>query len=721
MKAWVTMLALLLPSLLAAEDVRERATVSAVEIALAARDKSGSPIRDLGKNEVRVYEDGKEQKIDLFVPVDLSRRSDAPLPAPAIRRNFILFFDATFNTPGSLLRAKDAASRLVTTMLPEGDQAAVYAFTSSKGVFMVANFTADRRLLLSAIESLGIDQGLAAAADSAGFFSQDMLRAPLDPRLYALALANESERSSRNAALAQWVREMAAIAKINSGDAYKRAVASYLENIRNFARSLELFPGRKDLIFFSTGFDTKVFGARDLREVAEEAELVAKGDFVDMAIQGEARARDLGVELAAMFDQATKYFTSSDCKVFTVDTAGLGNDSNLDFADAPSTDPHAAGRRQASLFSLAKETGGHFYKNINDLDQVLADILKITESFYLLTYAPPQRAPSKSPAFHTIKIDVTRADVELNYRKGYHDMRPFRDLTPDERRLQLAEIIDNNLARDAVSFVAQGLVFPEAGGRCPAAFVVQIPGAQFESQDSELPLEVYAFALGPEGRFESYAHGICRVLAADAAGKLQGNGVRYADVMSLRPGIEYQIRVLVRNNINGDVGTRTISITTRSSGNAFAMATPFFITPKTGWLDVIGYDPKKPPPRAGQTGEEFPVSYRDKPCPVEIFPNLRDGRKRGLLIKLFNFSSDITTKRPDIHISWEVIDDAGKVLAAPRYRLLEPPYRPSDARVEYLFELQTGDLPPGSHWLKVQAGDNQTQQSVTEWVPLQAQ
>lgn len=716
MKGWVAVLAALLAVPLSGEDVKERASVLAVEVALSARDRDGGLVGDLRKEEVRVYEDGKEQKVELFVPIDLRRRGEANLPAAAVRRNFILLFDATFNTPGALLRARDAAATFVQRQLPEGDQAAVYALTAGRGVSMVANFTSDRRLLLSAIESLGLERGFDIAADSAGFFNQNMLGAPIDPRLYALVLANGSERDARDAAIAQWVKDMTAMAKLTSDEAYRTAVERYLETMRAFARALELFPGRKLLIFFSGGFDTKVFGARDMRELAAEGEMAAIGEFASIPMGGVSQTRDL----AGMLDQTVKYFASSDCRVYPVDATGLSSDSNLDFPDHSSANPQAVGRRQASLYSLAKDTGGKLFKNMNVLDEALAEILELSDSFYLLTYSPPPRPPKKDPAFHSIRIEVGRAGIDLTYRRGYNDARPFRDLSVEARRLQLAEIIDNDIARDSVSFWAQGLVFPERRGQCPVAISVQVPGEQFEEEEVDLPIEIYAFASGPEGRIESYAHGLCKVPAADTKGRLQESGLRYCDTMLLRPGVDYQIRVLVRNNLTGDVGTRTLKITPRSTTGALAMATPFFIVQKSNWLNVIGYDPRNPPPRAGQAGDDFPVSYRGKSCPAELYPDLQDGGTRALLIKLYNFSSDPTTKRPDVHLNWEILDEAGKVLAAPRFRLLEPWYKPSESAVEFLFQVQGGEFPKSAYWLKIEAGDNQSHQSVAEWIPLRS-
>lgn len=710
--------AMISPLTTAAQQPREEAAAFAVELAVSARDKDGRPIMDLKREEIRVFEDGREQKIEHFLPIDLTKPPE-DLPPQITRRNFILFFDVTFNTPAALSRAKQAAVKFVESKMPDGDQAAVFAFSALKGVFMVSNFTSDRRLLLAAVHSIGIERVFDTAADSAGFFNPLLMRAPMDPRLYSMGLGSGSSTPGESSALAQWVRDMNALARRDSIDAYRAAVSFYLERMRQFARSLEMFPGRKFLIFFSTGFDTNVLGVRDLNDMAREGELRAMGDFEALAALDDARSRDVGMDLRIVFEQAMRYFASSDCRVFPVDASGLAGGDTLQLTEDRASDPHATGRRQASLFSFARETGGKLYKNLNAIDEALADILSLTDSFYLVTYTPPHREPKKTPAYHSIKIECERDGVEVSCRRGYNDARPFRDLTEQERRLQVAEIVNYDLRQDGVAFDAQLLQFPVSQGSNPVALVLQVPGQQFPREKIDMTLEIFAFALGPEGRFEAYVHGYVRVPGADLEGKLQEAGIRYSDAMALRPGIPYEVRILIRNNLTGEVGTRTLDVTTLATASSFAIATPFFVAAESLWLNVLGYDPTKPPVRVQQLPGGFPLRYGGRPCPVEIYTGRRQGARLALLLKLYDLSPDRAARRAEVvHIAWEVLDAAGAIVARPPFKLVQSPIRADGGCVDYLFEFDPAALPEAAAWLRIQATDSVTKQVVSEWVSL---
>ncbi|MBI2840716.1 MAG: VWA domain-containing protein [Acidobacteria bacterium] len=704
----------------AADQPKEEAGVSVVEVPVFVRDKDGNAVMDLKLEDFKVWEDGKEQKIELFFPIDLNKRDEQKLPPPVTRRNFILLYDVTFNTPAALVRGQEAGYKFVDTMLPADDRAAVYAFSTLKGVFMVCNFTSDKNLLRSAINSLGVQRKFDTVIDSAGFFNESMVlsEAPIG------MLGGEETEAKPGAVAkvytAQWMREMNAKVNRDNEQYYRDTVGIYLENIRTFARELELLPGRKFLILFSTGFDTKAFGVRDIRDTAQEAETFVHGDFETMAASGEAQAREIATDLSDLMEQAMNYFSSSDCRIFALDAAGLASDSNLDFTLQTTSDPQATGRRQASLFSMAKETGGKLYKNSNEMDSALTDVLDTTESFYLLGYTPPARSGRKPGEFHKIKVEVTRPGVDFTYRPGYHDARPFSELSGDERLTQIAQIVNDGSSLNAITMKAQALLFPEEEGLSPVAVAVELPGTQFAKEKRELQIELYAFALGPEKRFEGYAHGFSRVSAGDAGGKLQQNGIRYTDVMLLRPGREYEIRTIVRNNLTGDIGTMSLKVTTKSDPKAFSVATPFFVPSKSNWSNAVGYDPQKPPARIARHGIEFPVTYRGKSCAVELHPDIQDGKDRALLIKLYNFAFEAGSKEPDLGINWEILDTSGRNLAQPQFKLLERPNRVSDTMVEYIFDLRAANLPSGLCWLRVTATDNMTKKSVVEWVPLEA-
>ncbi|MEW6363409.1 MAG: VWA domain-containing protein [Acidobacteriota bacterium] len=697
---------------------REEAGASIVEVPVFVQDEKGRPVPDLKQEDFKVYEDGNEQAVTLFLPVDLGRRVEENLPAQLVRRNFIFFFDATFNSALGLMKAKDASLRFVDSQMDPQDRAAVFAFSTLKGVFMIANFTSDKTLLRSAIESLGFDRRFDTSADSAGFFNQVLLQPEVEPGMFlepGKDLHAEIDVKSR---IVEWVRDMNAFTQRIDEEFYRNTVAAYLDGLRTFARGLEFFSGRKYLIYFSGGFDTKVLGARDIRETTDEAEDFASGNFEKLVLSGSAEKREIPRELSDAMELAVRSFAASDCRVYPIDATGLESDPNMTLIDQGVRDPKAMGRRQASLFSLAEETGGKLYRNINDLNRPLASIVDETRSFYLLGYNVPARAAGEAGRYHRIKVDIRRPDVKFTYRPGYHDPRPFREFTAEERRLQVAEVISNNQTMNSIRLQAQVVAFPEKDGRSPVAVIVQVPIDQFSLAQGNPPLEIFAFALGPEGNHEAYAHGFCNVRMADTEMRSRNRGIRYSDILVPASGRSYEIRIMVRNNDSGEIGTTSIRATTLKDSGRFTMATPFFVPSSSEWINIMGYDPEKPPVRVASLGTDYPVSFEGKPCPVELFPDIQDGGSRGLLVKLYNFATGDANNEPDISVRWEIADVARNVIGQPQFKLLGRSLDREENRLEYLFDIRARGIPSGPYWLKVTATDNTSGQVATGWVPL---
>jgi len=68
--------------------------------------------------------------------------------------------------------------------------------------------------------------------------------------------------------------------------------------------------------------------------------------------------------------------------------------------------------------ALAEETGGTAFYNRNDLHQAVRTALDDTRDVYSLSYSPQDF--SEDGSFHRIRLETSRRDVELRYRRGYY-------------------------------------------------------------------------------------------------------------------------------------------------------------------------------------------------------------------------------------------------------------------------------------------------------------
>ena len=71
--------------------------------------------------------------------------------------------------------------------------------------------------------------------------------------------------------------------------------------------------------------------------------------------------------------------------------------------------------RQDVMSDLAHETGGEAFFNMNDLSGIMARSIDAGGNYYTLAYAPEDRNGCN---IRPIKVQVSRADVKLIYRRG---------------------------------------------------------------------------------------------------------------------------------------------------------------------------------------------------------------------------------------------------------------------------------------------------------------
>jgi len=150
-----------------------RVDVDLVTIEVYALDSKGKPVRNLKKEDFRLFEDGKEQEIISFDAVDeKTNMPAAPLPVADSgdfhhgKTVLIVFDDSTI--PALYFKtSRDIASRFVREHMQPDDLFAVACWNMSMQVFQ--NLTDDREEVLAAIART-------AHSPTVGGFIEDMLR-----------------------------------------------------------------------------------------------------------------------------------------------------------------------------------------------------------------------------------------------------------------------------------------------------------------------------------------------------------------------------------------------------------------------------------------------------------------------------------------------------------------------------------------------------------------
>jgi VWFA-related protein len=387
-----------------------RVPVDVVVVSARATDKEGKPVSDLRAEDFRVFEDGRPQTIHTFsVESDAGQTSASnagdlaetqklspPLRADGETRfvSFV-FDDAIVPAFADLVRAKETVRKFVEDGLAPEDAVAVMAasgrFQSSfskdrveilkqletaSGKFNSSQALNSECPKLSPVEALSFSRGLVDPVTKEVFIQHTIDCAGYDPSRPSDRL--EAEKLLRSQA-------------IHQNEEYQFRTRSLLHNLRQYLRSLKHLEGKKLVIVFSGGF-----AAGDVRYELQ--------DIVTMALKG-------GITLNAV--DARGLYTVTDP---ANEPGPKGSSGELQMAKTMGRISEMSMQKEP-LAQLAGETGGLFVHNTNDLAAGLKQIFERNSFNYLLTYASP--ATKANGGYHSIKLEVLRPGVHLDYRKGY--------------------------------------------------------------------------------------------------------------------------------------------------------------------------------------------------------------------------------------------------------------------------------------------------------------
>ena len=133
-------------------------------------------------------------------------------------------------------------------------------------------------------------------------------------------------------------------------------------------------------------------------------------------------------------------------------------------------------RSQDTLYSLAKDTGGHAMFDYNDLSLGIAQAAQSMTSYYMLGYYSTH--PASDGRFHRSASRCAAATGELAYRQGYFSDKEFAKFTAadKERQLEEALMLDNPVTDISIAMEVNYFQLNSAEYFVPVA--VKIPGSE---------------------------------------------------------------------------------------------------------------------------------------------------------------------------------------------------------------------------------------------------
>jgi VWFA-related protein len=434
-----------------------------VEISVVVQGRDG-PVADLRKEDFTLLDNGKPQRIDLFVVSDTrtqKQTSAIPMPpgtasnlwnaageipksatvilfdmmntsndgvnrdataagrvtlprnAGAAVRDTIAVMGGSTNNLNALRDQNDAIKQLVRYLrtIREGDRVAL--FVLGYRLHVIQDFTADTNVLLRAAERL-------KALDLAGIEVSTQAQ---------LATLLEPPPISNMDGSVTYIGTPGFADSIVITSAINRATAT-ADAFEAIARHLSGLPGRKNLVWMSAGFPFKP-------QVSER--------IVGVQAQAVSQTPD---DFSSQLNRASKSLNDANVAMYPVDYQGLD------------------GSYPEVMMRLAHATGGTVAYRTNDLSgAVRAAVADGDVSYTLGFYPTDERYDGK---LHDLKVRVNRKDVELRYRAGYYSAPKV--LTEKQRQLLVGELLESNANSSQIGLVASG----EPDSATPGSFKVTI-------------------------------------------------------------------------------------------------------------------------------------------------------------------------------------------------------------------------------------------------------
>lgn len=516
-----------------------------VQVPVVVTDKSGHHIQKISKDQFTVFEGGKEQKIAAFEEIAANDSNPLPPSPPGVFRNAGIEFHQTqavtviaidsVNTPFlDQLTARQALVKYLADNLKPGPLLAVVVM-SSKGMRVIQGLTSSPEPLIDALNrasgQLAVTEGISPSVQTA-------IAGPSDALITPNGFRSLYDFVSRGDILAAQFQQ-------------ERAIEMTMRSFLQVAWSLTGVPGRKSLIWATSGFPFYL---------------------------GSPGMVPRTGRLATLYEHALEALNDAHIAVYPVDVRGLV--STAPGADLRGGKGGAAYARylqnrewllQSTLDTLqefSQMTGGRAFYNSNDLAEGFRRAVEDSSAYYLLGYY--LNTSNDKPGWRSLKVKLQQKDTVVRAPSGFL-------VTNGAMNPQTTKEADLEFALDS-PFEASGIPIwmqwkpvsgdatsatgeEKAGDTKKVAFELHFPGDIIGTQGDQNAIELDIFAivetLGTKVTVgKPIQHTMKANFPPELLAKVRVQGLKYSSDLPLASG-KYAVRFVVRDNVSGRVGSIT--------------------------------------------------------------------------------------------------------------------------------------------------------------------
>ena len=691
----------------ATEDrFEETSDVVAIEVPVNVIGRDGQPVRGLTAEDFEIFDDGDRQTLTGFEVIDLSsteaetRRMETArveqLGAGA-RRHFLLLFDLSFSSPTAILKARLAARDFLLSSLHPSDLAAVATYSLETGPKLVLTFTPDRAQLARAIDTLGMRSTIDAR-------ERDPLRFMIDRGEESLLRGGASSgtgtgadlRAQRDQAVSEQLQALTFSADQSQRSFEVSRITGYSRALAEMARALNAVQGRKHVLLFSEGFDSRLLLGHGVGDGGAEADAAnAIGGRIQF-VDNDARYGNTGLQkdIGRMIEE----FRRADSVIQAVDVGGLRGP-----ADATARAGTVNG--QESLFYMANETGGELFKDANNLGEQLDRVLTRTSLTYLLTFQRSDLEHDGDSRRLRVKVKAPQAQgARVAYRVGYYAPRPYQELSQLEKNLLAADGIVHAESRRDIQLGVLAAPFRANESQAYVPVIIEIGGRGLLAghKEDKLDLELYTYVADKEGKIRDFFTQSVSLDIKNGREALERTGIKYYGHLDLTPG-DYHVRVLVRNGNTGRTGVEAVTVSIPAWSKAEPhLLPPLFMEADAGWLMIREQDGKDE-----QASVVYPFVVKGEPYVPAARPVLSAGKAVSLCLVGYNLGAG------DLKLEAHVTASDGKTLDGGRLSLVERTATGISGLDKMLATFQPTGLGAGDYVLKIAVRDGNGLQEIS--------
>ncbi len=575
----------------AKEEAVIRVETRLVEVSVVARDSHGQAIKNLTKDDFKLYDNGKEIPIEVFSGLPATPTAVEPLPPNVFSNRVqgaqpivtVVLLDGLNTAFQDQAWARAEVVRFLEELRPE-DRVAIFALGERLDVLQ--SFTSNPQLLLAALRNAKIrnprEVGGSAPPqsnwDEADTASVNVMGSPVPSSVDPSATVSTTTSAPAGAGTSASAGAAAGASMGAAGEAAAMAqmeaimsqfqghqsayfevdrVQRTLDALMAIANYLGQFPGRKNLIWVSSSFPVSV-------------------GFVGNRQPGDTRDQ---IHFAADFDRAYKTLNAAlnraDLAIYPVDPRGLvaGAPGTADWNDLYST--------QGTMKELASATGGQAFVNTNDLARVMRAAADDSQASYTLGFYPHDIRWDNQ--YHALKVKVSQPGAHLRYRQGYFATREAAKTAQTAKTVDPVDTLFNQALYSPLDSPALGLrvtlekvthktdtrrvlgtdkVVPYHKDRALLGINVDAHGLTLPggSDGGSVQLAMVLAQTGPDGKvLDAARYDLKMRVAAGGAQRLMGQGLRIMKSVDLVPGAT-SLELVVRDPGSGALGSVRIPV-----------------------------------------------------------------------------------------------------------------------------------------------------------------